>query len=358
MRCLPGEFPFHKAPTSDPRHRAKHPKVCYAIRPRRGTTWDFSDRNRSMTVSVVIPAYNQARLLARLLDSLAAMKDAPPFEIIVVDDASPDDTGAVMAAWIAAHPDVTCRYFRQERNQGPGSARNRGVEEAWGDFVAFTDTDCVAGARWIRALLSGFTDDSIVGVGGPVSPFNPESLFAVYNTVNGTLQPNVTRDCPIPYLVTCNCAYRREALREVGGFPADIHTPGGEDVAASIALYKRGYRFAFAPDAQVRHDFRDTWRSFTRTWRNYGFGCGLVARRMLSPAERNPQWQQWEGENHWSVLAIRPTVTGVRSLAKDLRWFWNRSAGHNLEAPMRVRLLFVRAVERICYLKGWRRNLE
>src|SRR5690606_8430727 len=145
-----------------------------------------------------------------------------------------------------------------------------------GEFVAFTDTDCVVSECWLSSLIAGFTNDTIAGVGGPVSPYNPESLFALYNTVNGTLQPIVSETFPVPYLVTCNCAYRRELLREAGGFPADIPTPGGEDVAASIALYKRGYRFDFAPDALVRHEFRDTWRSFMRTWRNYGFGCGLV----------------------------------------------------------------------------------
>jgi glycosyltransferase involved in cell wall biosynthesis len=308
------------------------------------------------TVSVVIPAYNQASLLARLLDSLAAMQDSPSFEVIVVDDASPDKTEAIVAAWIGAHPEVACRYFRQERNQGPGAARNRGVEEAHGEFVAFTDTDCVVSEHWLSALLAGFTNETIAGVGGPVAPFNPESLFALYNTINSSLQPIVSEHFPIPYLVTCNCAYRRNVLREAGGFPSDIPTPGGEDVAASIALFKRGYRFAYASNARVRHDYRDTWKSFARTWTNYGFGCGLVARRMLSPAERNPEWQQWEGDNHWNVLAIRPTVTGVRSLFKDLRYFWGRTSGHNLEVPERVQLLVVRAVERICYYRGWRMN--
>lgn len=305
-------------------------------------------------VSVVIPAYNQARLLVRLLDSLTTMVNAPSFEIIIVDDASPDATGPVVAAWIDAHPEISCRYFRQDRNQGPGAARNRGVEEAQGEFVAFTDTDCVVSEGWLAALIAGFTSDAIAGVGGPVAPYNAESLFALYNTVNSSLQPIVSEHFPIPYLVTCNCVYRRDVLREARGFPSDIPTPGGEDVAASIALYKRGWRFAFAPEARVRHDYRDTWKSFRRTWKNYGFGCGLVARRMLSPAERNPEWQQWESDNHWSVLSIRPTVTGVRSLFKDLRWFWGRTAGHNLEVPERAQLVLVRAVERICYYKGWK----
>lgn len=311
-----------------------------------------------VAVSVIIPAYNQARLLARLLDSLASMIEAPPWELIVVDDASPDETGPSVARWSQEHPEIPCRYIRQERNQGPGAARNRGVEEARGEFVAFTDTDCVVSPRWLSALLAGFTSETIVGVGGPVLPWNPESLFARYNTVNATLEPVVSIHFPIPYLVTCNCVYRRETLRQAGGFTADIPTPGGEDVAASIALFKQGHRFAFAPGALIRHDYRDTWKSFMRTWTNYGFGCGLVTGRMLSPAERNPEWQQWDGENHWSVLAIRPVVTGVRSLFRDLRDFWGRTRGHNLELPDRILLLAVRAVERICYYQGWRRGIR
>jgi glycosyltransferase involved in cell wall biosynthesis len=308
------------------------------------------------TVSVVIPAYNQASLLARLLDSLAAMQDSPSFEVIVVDDASPDDTGAAVAAWIAAHPEVACRYFRQERNQGPGAARNRGVEEARGEFVAFTDTDCIVGERWLSALASGFTSATIVGVGGPVAPYNPESLFALYNTVNSTLEPIVSDDFPIPYLVTCNCAYRREALLEAGCFTADIPTPGGEDVAASIVLYKRGYRFAFAPEALVRHDYRDSLRRFARTWSNYGFGCGLVTHRHLSPAEINPEWQQHGEANYWSIQYIRPTVTGVRSFLRDLRWFWGQCDQHGISMLPRPALLFLRTVERFSYLRGWRRG--
>lgn len=320
--------------------------------------WPYrmSDPQSMYIASIVIPAYNQARLLGRLLDSLAAMADAPAFEIIVVDDASPDDTGAVVDAWAQDHPEISCRYIRQERNQGPGAARNRGLAEAQGEFVAFTDTDCVVGATWLSALLAGFASDTIAGVGGPVAPWNPASIFALYNTVNSSLQPIVSEHYPIPYLVTCNCAYRREVLQAAGGFTADIPTPGGEDVGASIALYKQGYRFAYASNGRVRHDYRDTWKSFARTWTNYGFGCGLVAQRMLTPAERNPEWQHWEGDNHWNVQAIRPTVTGIRSLAKDLCWFWGRSSGHNLEWTERGILLMLRAVERICYYQGWRRN--
>ncbi|MCF6285563.1 MAG: glycosyltransferase family 2 protein, partial [Candidatus Hydrogenedentes bacterium] len=238
----------------------------------------MSSSPTNIEVSVVIPAYNQADLLIRLLDSLAAMTDTPVWEVIIVDDASTDNTRRAVEAWLQAQQDIRGCYLCQQHNQGPGAARNRGLEAAQGNVVAFTDTDCAVSPDWLTALVAPLADDEqIAGVGGTVLPCNPDNPFARYNTLNHTLEPITSPDYAIPYLVTCNGCYRRDALLSVGGFPTDIQRPGGEDIAASIALYKQGYRFAFAPDATIQHDYRDTWRSFARTWMNYGYGCGLIA---------------------------------------------------------------------------------
>ncbi len=317
----------------------------------------MNDRQAPPEVSVVVPAYNQANLLVRLLDSLVAAENSVTWEVIVVDDASPDDTRAAVARWREANPAVACHYFRQEVNRGPGAARNRGLAEARGAVVAFTDTDCVVGPGWLDHLLAALEGEQIVGAGGAVAALNPEGLYARYNTVNGSLEPIVSADYAIPYLVTCNCCYRREALLAAGGFSEDIETPGGEDVAASIVLYKQGLRFAFAPEARVQLDYRENLRRFMRTWTNYGYGCGFVAERLLSPEERNPEWGQWDAENYWGIQAIRPTVTGLRSLWKDVRWFWGRCSGNTAATGYRLRLAALRVVERLCYYRGWRRGV-
>ena len=312
------------------------------------------ETDTKIVASVVIPAYNQARLLERLLNSLADMSNPPPWELIVVDDASTDDTGPMTRQWLDAHLEIDGQYLYQDSNQGPGAARNRGVEVARGRIVAFIDTDCIAHVGWLSALVAGLGDDpNIVGAGGTVAACNPENLFARYNMVNGTLQPIVASDYAIPYLVTCNCCYRREALREVGGFPTDLMRPGGEDVAASIALYKKNYRFAFAPDAIIQHDFRDTLKRFARTWGNYGYGCGVTAHRMLTQEELNPEWQQWGGDNYWGVQAVRPTVTGFRSCFRDVQWFWGRCRDRGVSPAQLPVMLTLRVIERLCYYRGW-----
>lgn len=101
--------------------------------------------------SVIIPAYRSAATLARALDSVLA-QTAPAFEIIVVDDASPDDTAGVVARY-----GDRVRYLRRERNAGVSAARNYGAAEARGDWLAFLDADdwyypnrLAAHADWLR----------------------------------------------------------------------------------------------------------------------------------------------------------------------------------------------------------------
>ena len=96
------------------------------------------------TVSVVIPTYNRARLLARALDSVLHQTWAD-FEMLIVDDGSTDGTAAV----VAARADARVRYLRQPANGGVSAARNRGLREARGEFIAFLDSD----DEWFPAKL-------------------------------------------------------------------------------------------------------------------------------------------------------------------------------------------------------------
>jgi glycosyltransferase involved in cell wall biosynthesis len=85
------------------------------------------------TISVIIPCYNQGRFLAEAIDSVFAQQ-CPAHEIIVVDDGSTDQTAAVARSY----PSV--RYVRQD-NQGPGAARNRGLQVSSGEYLVFLDAD-------------------------------------------------------------------------------------------------------------------------------------------------------------------------------------------------------------------------
>jgi glycosyltransferase involved in cell wall biosynthesis len=90
------------------------------------------------SVSVVIPFYNSAHTLQRALNSIAAQTHSVT-ETIIVDDASTSEQAAIAEAVVASFPNT--RLVQFERNCGPSAARNRGVDEARGEFVAFLDAD-------------------------------------------------------------------------------------------------------------------------------------------------------------------------------------------------------------------------
>jgi glycosyltransferase involved in cell wall biosynthesis len=101
------------------------------------------------TVSVVISSYRRPQFLAAAIESALAQSH-PPFEIIVVDDASPEDVQGTLAGFGNC---ARVRYVRQARNMGPNAARNRGVALAKGRFVAFLDDDDVWLPRKIELQL-------------------------------------------------------------------------------------------------------------------------------------------------------------------------------------------------------------
>lgn len=116
-------------------------------------------------ISVVIPCHNYGRFLAAALESVAAQGD-PDWESIVVDDGSTDDTATVAEDWRAAYP-ANVRWFSQD-NAGPGAARNRGADEATGEWILFLDADDVllpgALARY-RQTFAGTRRASIIVAG-------------------------------------------------------------------------------------------------------------------------------------------------------------------------------------------------
>ena len=103
-----------------------------------------------IALSVVLPSYKVAPYLSRCIASL--LDDAPPgIEIIVVDDGSPDDTGAVAEACAASEPRV--RVIHHQANAGCAVARNTGMNAALGSYVGFVDPDDVVEPGWARLLL-------------------------------------------------------------------------------------------------------------------------------------------------------------------------------------------------------------
>jgi GT2 family glycosyltransferase len=158
-------------------------------------------------------------------------------------------------------PDV--RYVHlPPLGRGFGHARNRGLKAACGDVVLFIDDDCRAVPGWAFALLHPLrSDPSVVGVAGAVlvkdcGPIGyAENILGFPGGGLRSVHDAGGRTIPTRHLSTCNCAYRRAALEQIGGFPEE--TPwGGEDALVAERISTLG-PCLFAPEAQVYHRTRD-----------------------------------------------------------------------------------------------------
>jgi glycosyltransferase involved in cell wall biosynthesis len=197
-------------------------------------------------VSVVIPTYNAAELVCETVRSALA-QTAPPAEVIVIDDGSSDDTRQRLASF-----GKPVRYIYQE-NQGVSAARNRGIHESTGEFIAFLDADDVWHPRKLErqvAVLNAHPEFALVGTRvvdwpGENFPPDPENEAASPSIV--PLEKLAVRN----YLVTSSVMVRRAVLGQVGDFDRSLHGPEDYDLwlrvaqlaaVANLPLPLTGYR--------------------------------------------------------------------------------------------------------------------
>jgi GT2 family glycosyltransferase len=196
-------------------------------------------------IAVVAATHNRAHLVPRLIAALERQTIDVPFEVLIVDDASTDDTVEVLTKLAASSP-LNLRILRQERNAGPATARNRGWQEATAKLIAFTDDDCVPQPGWLASLRDALAHHDLVQ--GLTEP-DPEQL-ANFQAFGHTI--HVISEAG--YYETCNMGYRREVLARVGGFDEGFAMPYGEDTDLAWRAKFSGASSTFAPTAVVWHD--------------------------------------------------------------------------------------------------------
>ncbi len=221
-----------------------------------------------MTVSVVIPTYNHRAYVLDALDSVFR-QTFTDYEVIVVNDGSPDDTGEVLRPLAEAG---RIRYIEQP-NAGQAAARNRGIAEARGEFIALLDDDdlwppdklawqtaaLVANPTW--TMVTGYSE--VLGA-GPASK-HPESLPAPHPGKRLFAACNWIRS-PGQVLI------RREAVRRIGLFDPAIR--GADDWDLYIRLAEAGPvvfvdRLALYYRLHASNASADCWGMFTNVRRVY-----------------------------------------------------------------------------------------
>ncbi|MBI4718793.1 MAG: glycosyltransferase family 2 protein [Planctomycetes bacterium] len=217
--------------------------------------------------SIIVCVYNRGARALECLESLLRLEDGG-FEIVLVDDASTDDTPEQLARFHLAHPQCVINILRLESNRGVSGARNAGVQVARGEFVLFTDSDCTVYPGWLRGMLGAFTAPEVAAVAGAV--VNPAPRNWAERAYVGTSRIHRS-NLQQRRLTGCNMAFRRGVLLEHPFDPALTYYCDEDDVAQR--LLRAGYRIGFAPDATVEHRHAVTFRSYLRQGYRQGRGA-------------------------------------------------------------------------------------
>ena len=209
----------------------------------------------ALACSVVIPAWRSAGTIRQVVEGMLGQDlDPGSFEVIVVDDASPDDPAPLVAGALATGR-VT--LLRNDRNRGAGASRNRGLDRARGDIVVFSDSDCVPIPGFLSAHLAmhrRFPEEHVV-VQGTIR--HPPSIEVTPLMKLGNVVETWTRVGPEPVddfaaFATTNVSLKRSFLRE--RFDEQrFSVSGWEDTELGLRLARRGMRIVTADDAVSHH---------------------------------------------------------------------------------------------------------
>jgi GT2 family glycosyltransferase len=226
------------------------------------------------SVSLLIPCYNQAGHIRQVVEA-ALDQTHPPDEIVVVDDASTDESVEILRQ-------IPVRLICHEVNRGPAIARNTALQAASGDIIVYIDADAYADQRMIEALLQAYrlpSQVSIGGVGGRAVDVNTQSVYDRWRTLHAKQDYGLAPRENVPYLFGLCMSFRREALVKIGGFDPFFPINAGEDLDLGYRLLKAGYRLRYTPDAFVYHQHSDTEEKLKRIQYNWYYWSYLAKKR-------------------------------------------------------------------------------
>ena len=202
-----------------------------------------------MKVSIVIPTYNQKKILAKALDYLM-VQDYPKdqYEIIVVDDGSSDSTQEMVKSKMGSG--VSFRYLYQKQ-RGPHFARNLGIEKARGEIIIFVDSDIFAPPNFMSEHVKFHQKFGDLVVSGPT--VRTDELDNVFVDINRRKVKKLLFDFSGPSFITSNLSVRREFLMKVGGFDEEFTGFGWHDWELGLRLKKLGLKAKRNINAMVYH---------------------------------------------------------------------------------------------------------
>ncbi len=222
-------------------------------------------------ISVVIPVRNEADNIEKCLQAVFSQSLAP-HEVIIVDGHSTDGT-------VKRAGKFPVKIFYED-NCSIACGRQIGLEKAQGEFIAFTDADCIPDKDWLKNLIKEISE-GIIGVGGAAKNVGDglvtHSVHLALDTFLGSGRSPQGRFFKTKRFVESiggfSSIYRREDLLAEGGF--NTRLPVGEDLELNRRLCKKG-RLLYTPEAIVLHHHDWTLKGFAKKIYRYGRERGII----------------------------------------------------------------------------------
>jgi len=235
------------------------------------------------SVSVVVPFVGGEAELAGVRRALSRLRRGPADELIVVDNrrapATPRRVGALAPGAGANAHEGGVRILRASGVRTPAYARNAGARASIGEWLVFVDADTDPDPGLLDAYFAPTPDEMVGVLAGAVSDaVGADTVASRYGVQRGGMDQAVTMERRgTPYAQTSNCAVRRRAFEQIGGFMAEARA--GEDADLCFRLARAGWTLESRPEARVCHRARATVRALVVQLARHGSGAAWLERR-------------------------------------------------------------------------------
>jgi len=263
-----------------------------------------------MDVSLIICTRDRHHQLARCLESVRCITFDRPWELIIVDNGSTDETAAVVREFRKTTTVQAIYLFEPKRGKSRGL--NTAIEIATGQILAFTDDDCYPAPDFLSQVWSAFHDPLTGYIGGRIMLHDPADQPI---TINESLTP-VTFP---PGSFVCagsiqgaNMAFRRTVLLEIGGFDP-LFGPGAlfiaaEEIDAVGRASAMGWQGKYHPEAVVRHHHGRKAADVAALWKWYAIGRGAFHMKLLLKGHQFLWFARSGYQVRWRYKTSRTTV--------------------------------------------------
>ena len=229
--------------------------------------------NKFKYYSIIVPSFNRHDEIQDLIESFTKL-DFPcnRFELIIADDGSTDGTKDLVLEY--QNKTELSIHFYSQKNQGPGAARNMGMEKGKGDFFIFIDSDCTVTPHWLSVIDNMLNKENADAFGGPDSykdDFPPLLKAINYSMTSfittGGIRGHNKKKLGKFYPRSFNMGLSREVYNQIGGFGSLRH---GQDIEYSHRIIMAGTKVISIPNAFVYHKRRTSIKKFFRQVFNWG----------------------------------------------------------------------------------------